>query len=136
MTETGYTKEQVLKALADAPLITEEDIKKMKSSTAEKIQALQKNGVPGLKALWVLTKYRNEDYPNLIADMTVSYGMEANSIDAAVFKYVPHDGCFTLACEVFGEDGSNMFLGTEKLLQGEIMKGNIRRIYPAERGDT
>ena len=137
MPETNnYTKEQVLEALENAPLITEEDIRTMKSSTKEKIQALQKNGVSGMKSLWLLTKYRNEEYPNLIADMTVSYGMEANNIDAAIVKYIPHDGCFTLACEVFGEDGSNMFLGTERLLQEEIMKGNIRKIYPAEREDT
>ena len=70
MPETNnYTKEQVLEALENAPLITEEDIRTMKSSTTEKIQALQKNGVSGMKSLWLLTKYRNEEYPNLIASI-------------------------------------------------------------------
>ena len=123
-------REQIIKALADAPLVSVEDIAGMKSSTEAKIRELNTKGIPNLKGLWVLTSYRNEKYPNLIIDTDVT-GADETVLDAAVFKFVPHNGCYKLTCEVLGEE-DNMFTGTEQLLQREIMDGRVRKIYTAE----
>lgn len=131
MIDTGYTKEQVMKALENAPLIGEEDMKSMRSCNPDKVAELQKNGLPHLKGLWVLTKYRHDEFPNLIADMDVE-GYGETELDAAIWKLIPHDCCYKLTCEVLGEE-DNMFIGTEKLLQTEIMNGNICKIYPCSK---
>lgn len=130
MEKTVYTREQIIKALADAPLVSTEDIANMLSCKEEKVRELQKGGVEHLKGVWVLTSYRNEEYPNLIIDTDVT-GAGETALDAALFKFVPHNGCYKLSCEVLGEE-DNMFVGTEKLLQNEIMSGKVRKIYTSE----
>ena len=124
-----YTKEQIIRTLKDAPLITAETIAKMKSCKPEKVKELQEKQLPHIKGVWVFTKYRNDEFPNLLIDADISAGEDEVKTCFPLWDFIPHDGCFKLSCEVFGEE-PNMFIGTEEFLQKKIMtEGEIQKVY-------
>lgn len=129
MENVKYTRKQIIEALKNAPPVTADTIASMRSCKPEKIRELQKKGLPHIKGIWVFTKYRNDEFPNLLIDAEIPDGEDEVKICFPLWDYIPHDGCYKLSCEVFGDE-PNMFIGTEEFLQKKIMtKGEIRKVY-------
>jgi hypothetical protein len=123
-TAVKYEKNQVIKALKNAPLLTEGEFVDLHFCISD-LKLLK--GIKNLKGLWLLTSYGRDYCYSMIADIGGNEEDEDKAA-SAIQGIAPHDMLYKLSCEVFGEE-DNWFNGTEPILQQEIMSGRIRTLY-------
>jgi len=125
-------KEQIMNALTKAKRVNANDIKELGYTQVGKAMQLVEKGLEGIEGLWLFTDYEEDSLPYLslpylLLDTELT-GYERAILITEIFKYIPHNGCFSLARDVLEEE-DNMITGIPDELVPEILEGRVRTVY-------